>query len=76
MKACAADYALAYKREAGYALTYVKIRVTLRLAVTANHLVLASSPLRLTTTQVKVTLRLTVSQSIYLGVDPHLGLMT
>jgi hypothetical protein len=27
-------------------------------------------------TQVEVTLRLTVSQSVSLGVEPHLGLMT
>jgi hypothetical protein len=35
-----------------------------------------SAERRMTTHQVKVTLRLAVSQSVSLGVEPHLGLMT
>jgi hypothetical protein len=39
---------------------------------THDHILLSSWPM----SKVKVTLRLTVSQSVSLGVEPHLGLMT
>jgi hypothetical protein len=41
-----------------------------------DHRPVSASYILLTGSKVKVTLRLTVGQSVNLGVEPHLGLMT
>jgi hypothetical protein len=46
------------------------------LSVQADYQIAAGPPHHSYSVKVKVTLRLTVSQSVSLGIEPHLGLMT
>jgi hypothetical protein len=57
-------------------LWHTNIYNTLKVNTSTTELPWTKSSWRILSNKVKVTLRLTVSQSVSLGVEPHLGLMT